>query len=286
MMKDRLFLLFLCLVIPGLAVFGAGCLGDEGGDGTVTTDPGIEASYEVAKADAEEALTKLIEEEIAASPSLDGYSADFFYDGTPLTMVYGGGKYLGTEDVYYVFTFTHEMPSLKDPENVMDKVTITIVIEGSVVTDRTISMGLADSDTGGATDGESATLTKEPYPITSYNLAKADAAEALTRLIEEEIAASPSLDGYSADFFFNGTFYDGVVLQDLPPPTVGNESWWNTGNEGAPHVHTFRHEMPSLKDPENVRDMVTIVVVVEGGSVTDRTIGMGRGNLTGELSAE
>ncbi len=140
MTNDRLFILLLCLVIPGLAVFGAGCL-DGGDDGAVTTDPGIGASLDVAQADAEETLTKLIEEEIAASSSLAGYSVDYFYDGSPLTMVGGSGMHPGTEDAYYVFNFRHEMPSLKDPENVRDIVTITVVVENGEVTDRMIGMG-------------------------------------------------------------------------------------------------------------------------------------------------
>jgi len=141
MMNIRLFiLLLLCLAIPGITVFGAGCL-DSGDDGIATTDPGIEASYEVAQADAEEALMKLIEEEIAASPALANNSVEYFYDGSPLTMVGGSGMHPGTEDAYYVFNFRHEMPSLKDPVNVRDEVTITIVVQGGEVTERMIGMG-------------------------------------------------------------------------------------------------------------------------------------------------
>jgi len=140
MTNDRLFIILLCLAIPGLAVFGAGCL-DGGGDDTGATDPGVGASLDVAQADAEGALTRLIEEEIAASPSLAGYSVEYFYDGSPLTLVGGSGMHPGTEEAYYVFNFRHEMPSLKDPENVRDMVTITVVVEGGKVTDRMIGMG-------------------------------------------------------------------------------------------------------------------------------------------------
>ena len=138
-MNIRWFIL-LCLAIPGIAVFGVGCL-ESGGDGTATTDPGIEASYEVAQADAGKALTRLIEEELAASPALANNSVEYFYDGSPLTMVGGSGMHPGTEDAYYVFNFRHEMPSLKDPVNVRDKVTITIVVQGGEVTERMIGMG-------------------------------------------------------------------------------------------------------------------------------------------------
>ena len=143
-MSERLVtLLLLGLVIAGTAVFGAGCL-DGGDDEGAVTDPGIEASYAIAEADARQALTKSIEEEIDASPALATYSVEYFYDGSPLTMVGGSGMHPGTEDAYYVFNFRHEMPSLKDPENVRDEVTITIVVEGGEVTSRMIAMGSVD----------------------------------------------------------------------------------------------------------------------------------------------
>jgi len=91
-----------------------------------------------------QALTKSIEEEIGASPALAAYSVEYFYDSSPLTMVGGSGMHPGTEDAYYVFNFRHEMPSLKDPENVRDEVTITIVMEGGEVTSRMIAMGSVD----------------------------------------------------------------------------------------------------------------------------------------------
>lgn len=137
--ERRFSLLLLCLVVPGIAVFGAGCL--DGGDDEGVTDPGIEASYEIAEADAREALMKTIEEELAASPALANYSVDYFYDGSSPTMVGGSGMHPGTEDAYYVFNFRHEMPSLKDPVNVRDEVTITIVVKGGEVTERMIGMG-------------------------------------------------------------------------------------------------------------------------------------------------
>ena len=139
-MSERLVtLLILGLVIAGAAVFGAGCL--DGGDDEGVTDPGIEASYAIAEADARQALTKTIEEELAASPVLANNSVEYFYDGSPLTMVGGSGMHPGTEDAYYVFNFRHEMPSLKDPENVRDEVTITVVVQGGEVTERMIGMG-------------------------------------------------------------------------------------------------------------------------------------------------
>ena len=140
MSERRIIHLILCLVVPGIAVFGAGCL-DGGDGGAAVTDPGIEASYEVAEADAREALTRTIEEELADSPLLANYSVDYFYDGSPLTMVGGSGMHPGTEDAYYVFNFRHEMPSLKDPVNVRDEVTITIVVQGGEVSERMIGMG-------------------------------------------------------------------------------------------------------------------------------------------------
>jgi len=48
-MSERLVTpLLLCLVIAGIAVFGAGCLEDGDDEGAVT-DPGIEASYAIAR---------------------------------------------------------------------------------------------------------------------------------------------------------------------------------------------------------------------------------------------
>jgi len=140
-MSERLVtLLVLGFMMPGIAVFGAGCM-DGGDDEGAVTDPGIEASYAIAETDARQALTKSIEEEIGASPALAAYSVEYFYDGSPLTMAGGSGMEPGTEDAYYIFTFRHEMPSLKDPENVRDEVTITVVVQGGEVTERMIGMG-------------------------------------------------------------------------------------------------------------------------------------------------
>jgi len=142
----------LCAVCICAAICGAGCLAAPGPQETVPPQPGdfdSILSYQVAEADAEEILTRLIEEEIAENPVLTGYTVRDFYNDTPLVEV-ESRRYLpgGGARPYSVYTFRHTMPSLKDPQHTMDDVTLQITVVDGDVTERVVSMGSSVTVTG------------------------------------------------------------------------------------------------------------------------------------------
>lgn len=105
--------------------------------------------------------------------------------------------------------------------------------------------------------------------VSAFEVAEEDASITLTQLIEEWIAENPDLAGYSVDTFYNGT------------PLVVVESSSCQRDDGTPtvYVHTFRHTMPSLKDPEHMQDEVTVQITVVEGIVTERVVSIGRNTI-------
>jgi len=104
-----------------------------------------------------------------------------------------------------------------------------------------------------------------PDTVATFRLAETAAAECLTGCIKEEIAGNPELAGYTVEHFYNGTR---LILV---------ESSTHLPGDGTPSVTvcSFRHTMPSLKDPVNHTDTVIVQVTVTDGVVTDRVVTMG-----------
>ena len=109
--------------------------------------------------------------------------------------------------------------------------------------------------------------------VPEFQVAEADASLTLTRLIEEWIAENPDLAGYPVDTFYNGT----------PLEVVGSSSCHRDDGTPTVYVHTFRHTMPSLKDPEHMHDDVTLQITVVEGTVTERVVSVGGNTTTGSL---
>lgn len=135
----------LCAACICAVICGAGCLDTPGSGEMVPPQPGnfySMLSFQVAEADAEEMLTRLITAEISENSALDGYTVQDFYNDTPLVVV-ENRSYQPDDGAkpYSVFTFRHTMPSLKDPQHTMDNVTLQITVVDGDVTDRVVSMG-------------------------------------------------------------------------------------------------------------------------------------------------
>jgi len=123
----------------------AGCLSPAGPQEAMPPQPvpsDTAAACRLAEAAAAETLKGCIEEEIAQNPDLAGYTVEFFYNGTPLSPVESSTHLPGdgTPSVT-VCSFWHTMPSLKDPVNRTDTVTVQVTVTGGVVTDRVVTMG-------------------------------------------------------------------------------------------------------------------------------------------------
>lgn len=104
-----------------------------------------------------------------------------------------------------------------------------------------------------------------PDTVATFRLAETAAAECLTGCIKEEIAGNPELAGYTVEHFYNGTR---LILEKSSTQLPG---------DGTPSVTvcSFRHTMPSLKDPVGHTDTVMVQVTVTDGVVTDRVVTMG-----------
>lgn len=143
--------LILCAACICAALCGAGCLNAPGLQETeppTPLDTDAVVSFHVAEADAEETLTRLIEEEIAENPALTGYMVGDFYNDTPLAAVETRSCQPADGVPYSVYTFRHTMPSMKDPEHTVDDVTLQITVADGDVTERVISMGNSVTVTG------------------------------------------------------------------------------------------------------------------------------------------
>ncbi|WFN34642.1 hypothetical protein L1S32_00535 [Methanogenium sp. S4BF] len=141
-----------CAACICAAICGAGCLASPGPQEMVPPQAGEPDSiipFQVAEADAEETLTRLIEEEIAQNPALAGYTVQDFYNDTPLVAVESSSYQPGDgARPYSVYTFRHTMPSLKDPQHTMDDVTLQITVADGKITERLVSMGSSVTVTG------------------------------------------------------------------------------------------------------------------------------------------
>ena len=142
----------LCAACICAATCGAGFLAGPAPQEMVPPQPGEPdsiLSLQVAEANAEETLTRLIEEEIAQNPALSGYAVQDFYNDTPLAAVESSSYQPGDgARPYSVHTFRHTMPSLKDPQHTMDDVTLQITVVDGDVTGRLVSMGSSVTVTG------------------------------------------------------------------------------------------------------------------------------------------
>ena len=113
----------------------------------------------------------------------------------------------------------------------------------------------------------------EMVVVPAVEEAEEDASLTLTQLIGEWIAENPDLAGYSVDTFYNGT----------PLEVVESSSCQRDDGTPTVYVHTFRHTMPSLKNPEHMQDEVTLQITVVEGTVTDRVVSVGGNTTTGSL---
>ncbi|MDE4908934.1 hypothetical protein L0665_09980 [Methanogenium marinum] len=105
----------------------------------------------------------------------------------------------------------------------------------------------------------------DPVSLPYFQVAENDAEESLKKIIEEEIAESPKLFGYAVTAFYNGT---SLEVTDCT-------SYHHDDGTPPVYVYTFRHTMPSLKDPQHMRDDVTLQITVMNGDVTERMVAMG-----------